>query len=165
MYFGKASYNHLTIIQKDGKKVVMFSVRCGVVKVPIDSTVRVVSAYVSNNAVPLSDVGDLIESVYKSFVGVKLLSAPSSGARFVKPAVPVKDSVTGDYIICLEDGRKFRSIKNHIATMYKLSPDQYRAKWNLPSDYPMVAPNYSKLRSDLARKLGLGKKPKTALGR
>ncbi|MBT1159300.1 MucR family transcriptional regulator [Aminobacter anthyllidis] len=140
-----------------------FSVRRGAASVPVDFTVRVVSAYVSNNAVPLSDVGHLAGIVHKSFVDAKLLSTPS--ARSVRPAVPVKDSVTGEYIICLEDGRKIRSIKNHIETVYNLNPDQYRAKWNLPSDYPMVAPNYSALRSQMAKRLGLGRKPKTALGR
>ncbi|MBT1156713.1 MucR family transcriptional regulator [Aminobacter anthyllidis] len=138
----------------------MFSVRRGVVSLPVELIARVVSAYVSNNAVPLRDIGDLIGVVHKSFVDVKPSREPFSDARFLRPAVPTKNSVTGDYIICLEDGRKFKSIKNHIKTTYNLSPDQYRARWNLPSDYPMVAPNYSALRSRMARELGLGRKTK-----
>lgn len=132
---------------------------------PVEVTAKLVSAYVSNNAIPLSDIGALIGVVHKSFVGVTTQREPSSGSRFLQPAVPIKNSVTGDYIICLEDGRKFKSIKNHIETVYKLSPHEYRAKWRLPSDYPMVAPNYSALRSRIAKELGLGRKTKAVLAR
>lgn len=128
-------------------------------------TAKIVSAYVSNNAVPLSDISSLIGSVGKSFDEIASSSGRSSGARFMRPAVPIKDSVTGDYIICLEDGRKFKSIKNHIETNYNLTPGEYRAKWRLPFDYPMVAPNYSVLRSRIAKELGLGRKPQGPLAR
>ncbi|WP_246670929.1 MucR family transcriptional regulator [Aminobacter sp. MDW-2] len=132
---------------------------------PVQFTARVVSAYLSNNAVPLDEVGNLIGIIHKSFVEINSPRGPSSNPRFLRPAVPIEISVTGDYIICLEDGRKFKSIKNHIETNYKLTPGEYRAKWGLPADYPMVAPNYSALRSRMAKELGLGRKTKPALVR
>lgn len=140
----------------------IFSDKRGAAISPVEFTARVVSAYLSNNAVPLSDVGNLIEIVHKSFVDTKMRREPSFNPRFLRPAVPIESSVTGDYIICLEDGRKFKFIKNHIETIYHLSPAQYRAKWYLPPDYPMVAPNYSALRSRMARELGLGRKTRKA---
>ncbi|WP_246765483.1 MucR family transcriptional regulator [Aminobacter sp. SR38] len=143
----------------------MKMLRRGAAISPVEFTARVVSAYLSNNAVPLNDVGNLVGIVHKSFVDIKSPREPSSNSRFLRPAVPIENSVTGDYIICLEDGRKFKFIKNHIETIYHLSPAQYRAKWNLPSDYPMVAPNYSALRSRMAKELGLGRKTKKALAR
>lgn len=141
----------------------MLYVKRGAAISPVEFTARVVSAYLSNNAVPLSDVGNLIGVVRNSFFDIRSPREPSSNPRFLRPAVPIESSVTGDYIICLEDGRKFKFIKNHIETIYHLSPAQYRAKWNLPPDFPMVAPNYSALRSRMARELGLGRKTKKAL--
>ncbi|MDH4984330.1 MucR family transcriptional regulator [Aminobacter anthyllidis] len=131
----------------------------------VEITAKIVSAYVSNNAVPVSDIGELIRIVRKSLDEIVSPRGPSSGARVLRPAVPIKDSVTGDYIICLEDGRRFTFIKNHIETIYNLTPGEYRAKWGLPADYPMVAPNYSALRSRMAKELGLGGKTKKALVR
>jgi predicted transcriptional regulator len=120
-------------------------------------TADIVSAYVSNHTVRPEDLGALISSVHSA-----LQQAPNGiaepAAEPQKPAVPVKKSVTPDYIISLEDGQKFKSLKRHLRTTYGMTPAEYRAKWGLPSDYPMVAPNYAKTRSDLARSLGLGRK-------
>ena len=121
----------------------------------IEMTADVVSAYVGNNSVSANDLPALIQSVHRALAGV------SAGAEAVEaapkePAVPVKRSITPDYLICLEDGRKFKSLKRHLRTKYNLSPEDYRAKWGLAKDYPMVAPNYAKARSDLAKQMGLG---------
>jgi predicted transcriptional regulator len=124
----------------------------------IELTADVVSAYVSNNAVPVTALPELIASVAASLSGLVRGEAPAQ-AEPQMPAVPVRNSVKPDYIISLEDGRKFKSLKRHLRTSYGMTPDEYRAKWNLPSDYPMVAPNYSQTRSALAKSLGLGRKP------
>jgi predicted transcriptional regulator len=121
----------------------------------IDLTADIVSAYVSNNTVASSDLAGLIADVHAA------LQKTSGGAAEpapepLKPAVPVKKSVAPDYIVCLEDGKKFKSLKRHLRTHYNLSPEEYREKWGLPSDYPMVAPNYAAARSELAKKMGLG---------
>ena len=121
----------------------------------IEMTADIVSAYVGNNSVSSSDLPNLIQSVHRA------LAAVTSGAMEVVaapkvPAVPLKRSITPDYLICLEDGRKFKSLKRHLRTKYDMSPDEYRSKWGLPKDYPMVAPNYAKARSDLAKQMGLG---------
>ena len=121
----------------------------------IEMTADIVSAYVGNNSVSSSDLPNLIQSVHRA------LSAVTAGAMEVaptpkEPAVPLKRSITPDYLICLEDGRKFKSLKRHLRTKYDMSPDEYRSKWGLPKDYPMVAPNYAKARSDLAKQMGLG---------
>jgi predicted transcriptional regulator len=125
-------------------------------------TADIVSAYVSNNPVPPGDLTQLIERVHRALVetvgGKAEVKAPAGP---LQPAVPIKKSVTPDYITCLEDGRNFKSLKRHLRAKYNLSPEQYRAKWGLPSDYPMVAPNYAKARSDLARAIGLGQ-PRTS---
>jgi predicted transcriptional regulator len=118
----------------------------------------IVSAYVSNNPVPVSALPELIASVAASLRGLVEDAAPAQ-VEPQMPAVPIKKSVRPDYIVSLEDGRKFKSLKRYLRTSYGMTPDEYRAKWNLPSDYPMVAPNYSKTRSDLAKSLGLGRKP------
>ncbi len=123
-------------------------------------TAAIVSAYVSNNAVTASDLPSLIGDVHQALArasggGGGVAEAAERGD--FKPAVSVKKSVTDDYLICLEDGKKFKSLKRHLRTHYKLSPDQYRAKWDLPPTYPMVAPNYAAARSQLAKKMGLGK--------
>lgn len=120
-------------------------------------TADIVSAYVSNNPLPVSGLPDLIASVRASVGRLSGAAAPESVS--LNPAVNPKKSVFPDYIICLEDGKKFKSLKRHLNTTYGLSPDDYRAKWGLPSDYPMVAANYSATRSALAKSSGLGRKP------
>ncbi len=121
----------------------------------IELAADIVSAYVSNNSVPASDLPSLISEVYNALlrVGSSVAAAP---AEPPKPAIAVKRSVTNDFIICLEDGKKFKSLKRHLRTQYGLSPEDYREKWGLPADYPMVAPNYAKARSNLAKQMGLG---------
>ncbi|MDX8502289.1 MucR family transcriptional regulator [Mesorhizobium sp. VK4C] len=124
----------------------------------IELTADVVSAYVSNNPVPVSDLPGLIDQVHAALKGT--IGGPVPKPEDLKPAVPIKKSVTPDYIISLEDGKKFK--KRHLSTHYGLTPDEYRAKWGLPADYPMVAPNYAAARSALAKTLGLGRKPDQA---
>lgn len=120
-------------------------------------TSDVVSAYISNNAIPVVSLPGLIAEIHASLSKLGQESAaPATEAP--KPAISVKKSVTDDYLICLEDGKKFKSLKRHLARHYNLTPDKYRAKWGLPSDYPMVAPAYAAARSTLAKKMGLGKK-------
>lgn len=127
----------------------------------LELTVDIVSAYVGNNTVAAGDLQQLIASVSQALRS--LGSAPATPAADpLVPAVAIKRSVTADAIICLEDGKKFKSLKRHLRTAYDLSPDAYRKKWNLPADYPMVAPNYAKARSDLAKTMGLGQKRKQA---
>jgi len=127
----------------------------------IELAADIVSAYVSNNSVPSADLPGLINEIHGALVKVAggVVEAPVEAP---KPAVPLKKSVTPDYIICLEDGKKFKSLKRHLRTDYGLSPDDDRAKWGLPPDYPMVAPNYSATRSALAKSTGLGRKPAAA---
>ncbi|MFK8250776.1 MucR family transcriptional regulator [Ancylobacter terrae] len=122
-------------------------------------TADVVAAFVGNNSVPATELPDLIAKVHAALAGLGN-PAPVVEAETLKPAVPVKKSVTPDYIICLDDGKKFKSLKRHLRTQYNLTPDEYRAKWGLPSDYPMVAPNYAATRSNLAKKMGLGQQRK-----
>lgn len=117
-------------------------------------TVEIVSAFVGNNPLPASELPQLIQSIYTSLNS--LSSAPPVEPEARVPAVSIKKSVGADYIICLEDGRKFKSLKRHLASKYNLTPDEYRAKWNLPKDYPMVAPAYAEARSHLAKQIGLG---------
>ena len=123
----------------------------------LELTAEIVAAYVGNNSVTQADLPRLIAAVYGSLAaaGDNGAAAPSEAAD-LKPAVPVRRSVTPDYIICLEDGKKFKSLKRHLRTHYDLSPDQYREKWSLPPDYPMVSSNYAQARSSLAKKIGLG---------
>ena len=122
-------------------------------------TADVVMAYVSHNPLPSAELTDLIASVHTSLVALSSDEATAPSAEAQKPAVPIKKSVTPDFIISLEDGKKFKSLKRHLQTKYGMTPAQYRQKWNLPSDYPMVAPNYSEERSQMAKNLGLGRKP------
>ncbi len=126
----------------------------------VDLTADIVSAYVSNNPVPPAELAQLIGRVHDALVklaaGVAIETKPAAPAAPLQPAVPVKKSVMPDYIVCLEDGRTFKSLKRHLRAKYNMSPEQYRAKWGLPNDYPMVAPNYAKARSDLAKAIGLG---------
>ncbi len=120
-------------------------------------TAKVVSAYVGNNAVPVADLPALILNVKAAFNSLGEEKAAPAKAELV-PAVPIKKSVTPEYIVCLEDGKKLKMLKRHLKTVYDMSPDDYRAKWSLPAEYPMVAPNYAKARSEMATKLGLGRK-------
>jgi len=124
----------------------------------VELTADLVSAYVSNNPVPVAELPALIGQVHASLHALTS-GAPAEQQEPQKPAVTIKKSVTPDYIVCLDDGKKFKSLKRHLMTRYGLSPDEYRAKWNLPADYPMVAPNYAAARSALAKKMGLGRKP------
>ena len=123
----------------------------------VQLTADIVSAYVSNNKVGSAEIGKLIEDVHVALKRAPLADATPEPEPLV-PAVPVRKSVTPDYIISLEDGRKFKSLKRHLQGTYGMTPEEYRAKWGLPRDYPMVAPNYAKARSDLAKKMGLGRK-------
>ena len=121
---------------------------------------NIVSSYVSYNALPADQIPDLIKTVYGSLSSVHSAGAMAPEAAR-KPAVSVRRSVTPDFIVCLEDGKKLKMLKRHLRTNYNLSPEEYRAKWNLAADYPMVAPNYAKQRSDFAKKIGLGRKKAT----
>jgi predicted transcriptional regulator len=126
----------------------------------VELAAQVVAAYISNNNLPKSDLPDFILAVHSSVV--KLGSEPERAlpqAEAQTPAVPIRRSVTPDYLICLEDGKKFKSLRRHLGAL-GLTPEQYRVKWKLPPDYPMVAPNYAAHRSALAKKLGLGQKRK-----
>ena len=116
----------------------------------------IVSAYVSNNSLRPTDLPDLIASVHASIQMIAKGEVEAPAAAPLVPAVPVKKSVTKDFLICLEDGKKFRSLKRHLGSVYSMTPDEYRQKWGLPSDYPMVAPGYSEVRSQLAKEIGLG---------
>jgi predicted transcriptional regulator len=118
-------------------------------------TAQIVAAHVEHNSVQLEALPGLIEKVYQTLRGVG--QAPVEQGKPV-PVVPVKQSVRPDFIICLEDGKKLKMLKRHLMTSYQMTPAQYRTRWGLPSDYPMVAPNYAKVRSSLAKKIGLGRK-------
>ncbi len=119
--------------------------------------VDVVAAYVSKNPLPAGQIPEVIHTVYSSLSQIDT-QAPEVKPEAPRPAVPVKKSVTPDYIVCLEDGKKLKMLKRHLRTTYNMTPDEYRAKWGLPVDYPMVAPNYAAQRSDFAKKIGLGRK-------
>nr|WP_209723835.1 MULTISPECIES: MucR family transcriptional regulator [Asticcacaulis] len=117
--------------------------------------VDIVTAYVGKNSLPAAELPALISCVHKSLTGLtSTVLAPAEAKR--EPAVAIKKSISNDYIVCLEDGLKFKSLKRHLRTKYNISPEEYRAKWNLPKDYPMVAPSYAAARSNLAKKMGLG---------
>jgi predicted transcriptional regulator len=121
----------------------------------IQLTANIVSAYVSNNTVPSAEIPILIGQVYSALMRVST-SPVAAPAEALKPAVPVKRSITAEYLVCLEDGKKFKSLKRHLRTQYDMTPERYREKWGLPPDYPMVAPNYAAARSQLAKQMGLG---------
>jgi predicted transcriptional regulator len=121
----------------------------------IDLTANIVSAYVSNNVTPASELPALISQIHGALVRVSA-GQVEVAAEPAKPAVPVKKSMTSEYLVCLEDGKKFKSLKRHLRTQYNMTPEQYREKWGLPPDYPMVAPSYAVARSQLAKKMGLG---------
>src|SRR3954447_12910233 len=116
----------------------------------------IVAAYVSRNPVPMAELPNVMKSVHGALRGLVALGE-SPSATTQKPAVPIKKSITPDYLICLEDGQKLKMLKRYLRSRYKLSPDEYRAKWGLPRDYPMVAPNYSAKRSEFAKRIGLGR--------
>ena len=118
----------------------------------------IVAAYVGNNTVSQGDLPRLIAGVYQALQSATGSPAPKEAAVDLKPAAPVRKSITPDYLICLEDGKKFKSLKRHLRSHYNLSPEQYREKWGLPADYPMVAPNYAAARSKLAKNMGLGRR-------
>lgn len=124
-------------------------------------TVEMVSAFVSRNAIPVPELHGLIGSVHATLIRLSGAAAPVK-VEAPTPAVPVKRSLMPDFIVCLEDGKKFKSLKRHLRTRYDMTPKQYRAKWNLAADYPMVAPNYAAARSELARNMGLGQKRRKA---
>jgi predicted transcriptional regulator len=117
-------------------------------------TTRIVAAHVGHNAVELSDIPYLIERVYKTLANVG--SEPAPQPERLQPAVPIKKSVTPEYIVCLEDGKQLKMLKRHLKTAYNMTPEEYRERWGLAPDYPMVAPNYARQRSRLAKQIGLG---------
>ncbi len=128
----------------------------------LEYVAQIVSAHVSNNSVQAADLPALIKQVYTALT--TLGSEPAQTSEKREPAVPVKKSVFPDYIVCLEDGKKLKMLKRHLMTSYNLTPDAYRERWGLPSNYPMVAPSYAERRSALAKSIGLGRKPATAVG-
>ena len=119
----------------------------------LELTTEIVAAHVGNNAVPLADLPNLIHDVYRTLTDI---GAEQEVPDRPKPAVPVKKSVMPDYIVCLEDGKKLKMLKRHLKTAYNMTPEEYRERWGLPADYPMVAPNYARHRSTLAKQIGLG---------
>ena len=129
----------------------------------ITLTADIVSAHVSNNSVAVSDLPLLISNVHGALSG--LGDAPEAPAPKLEPAVSIRSSIKPDYVVCLEDGKKLKMLKRHLMTHYNLTPDQYRQKWGLNADYPMVAPNYAEKRRELAKKIGLGRKPGVKRGR
>lgn len=122
----------------------------------IELTASIVSAFVANNSVPATDLPGLIASTHAAILGLGGNGAAVVEPEKLVPAVSVKKSITPDFLICLEDGKKFKSLKRHLRTAYNMSPEEYRSKWGLPNDYPMVAPAYAEARSNLAKKMGLG---------
>jgi predicted transcriptional regulator len=129
----------------------------------ITLTSDIVAAHVSNNSVSVDEVAGLIGNVYGALAG--LGQAVTVVEALPEPAVSIRASIKPDYIVCLEDGKKLKMLKRHLMTHYNMTPDQYRARWNLPADYPMVAPNYAERRRELAVKIGLGRKPGQKRGR
>jgi predicted transcriptional regulator len=119
-------------------------------------TTEIVSSHLSNNTVSSNEIPGIIDQVYKTLANIN--SDGSGAGERPQPAVPIKKSITPDYLICLEDGKKLKMLKRHLKTAYGMTPDEYRERWGLSSDYPMVAPNYAKQRSQLAKEIGLGKK-------
>jgi predicted transcriptional regulator len=130
----------------------------------IEMTTQVVAAYLSNNSVASNQIAEVINTVHEALNNLAAgVSEPEPEP--LKPAVPIKKSVTPDYIVCLEDGKQLKMLKRHLRTTYDMTPDDYRAKWNLPPDYPMVAPNYAAQRSAFAKKIGLGRQTTRRGGR
>ena len=127
---------------------------------PIELTATIVSAYVSNNIIPSAEIPALISGVYSALMRATNGTQVAATAVPLKPAVPIKHSVMPEYIVCLEDGKKLKMLKRHLKTAYNMTPEQYRERWGLGPEYPMVAPNYAKHRSSLAKKIGLGTRPR-----
>ena len=124
----------------------------------------IVAAYVSNNPIPVSEVPGMIKSIHATLGGLTT-GMPAEVQTAQKPAIPVKKSVNAEYIVCLEDGKKLKMLKRYLRSRYNMTPDEYRAKWGLPADYPMVAPNYAAQRSEFAKKIGLGRSAPVTKGR
>ena len=124
-------------------------------KSPVELTASIVSAYLSNNPTAAADIPNLISQVHAALLRVST-GRNDTPLEPAKPAVATKKSITPEYLVCLEDGKRFKSLKRHLRTQYNMTPEQYREKWGLPADYPMVAPNYAVARSQLAKKMGLG---------
>ena len=124
-------------------------------KTPVELTASIVSAYLSNNPTQASEIPNLISQVHAALLRVSS-GRTDTPLEPAKPAVSVKKSISPEFLVCLEDGKRFKSLKRHLRTQYKMSPEQYRERWGLGADYPMVAPNYAKTRSQLAKKMGLG---------
>jgi predicted transcriptional regulator len=124
----------------------------------LELTSRIVSAYLSRNIIAPDELPHLIQQTYASLGETSASAQRPPAVEEQRPAIPIKKSVTDDFIVCLEDGKKFKSLKRHLTTKYGLTPEQYREKWKLPSDYPMTARNYALQRSELARAMGLGKR-------
>jgi predicted transcriptional regulator len=128
----------------------------------LELTTEIVAAHVSNNTVPVGDLPQLINKVYNSLANI--WNVPALPAERPQPAVPIKKSIHADYIVCLEDGKKLKMLKRHLKTAYNMTPETYRERWGLASDYPMVAPNYARQRSRLAKEIGLGTRARRARG-
>lgn len=126
----------------------------GTIEAALHGTVDIVSAYVGNNPVQAGDLPELLKTVHETLMG---LSVTVDTGTSREPAVPIRKSITDDFLICLEDGKKFKSLKRHLRSKYDMTPEEYREKWGLPYDYPMVAPSYARKRSTLAKQMGLGK--------
>ncbi len=124
----------------------------------VELTADIVAAYVGKNTVAQAELPKLIGEVHRALSGAVNQPAAREEQAEARPAVTIKKSLTADYLICLEDGKKFKSLKRHLRSHYNLSPEQYREKWGLPADYPMVAPNYAQARSSLAKRMGLGQR-------
>ena len=124
----------------------------------IELTAGIVSAYLSNNPTPAAEIPNLISQVHGALVRVSSGRTEAAPLEPAKPAVSLKKSIAPDYLVCLEDGKRFKSLKRHLRTQYNMTPEQYREKWGLPPDYPMVAPNYAAARSQLAKEMGLGQR-------
>jgi len=122
----------------------------------LEMAARMTSAYVAHNRIDIPTLASVLVQIHDELRGLQGIAPEAAG----KPAVPVKKSISAEYIVCLEDGKKLRTLKRYLRSHYNLSPEEYRAKWGLPRDYPMVAPAYAKLRSEFAKKLGLGRKPR-----
>ena len=127
----------------------------------LELTSQIVSSHVSNNSVATSDLPNLISSVFDTLMALSADEAEEPKEE-LKPAVPIKRSITDDYLICLEDGKKLKMLRRHLKTAYSMTPEDYRERWGLPADYPMVAPKYAAKRQELARKIGLGKNRRPA---
>lgn len=125
-------------------------------KTTIELTASIVSAYLGTNPTPATEIPALIAQVHAALARLSGTKIETIAPEAAKPAVSIKKSITSDYLVCLEDGKRFKSLKRHLRTQYGMTPEQYRDKWSLPPDYPMVAPNYAVARSNLAKKMGLG---------